>query len=121
MGNDHGLFQDMVVLLQEDAPMYLNAIDQNHASGDMSSLKRAAHTLKGLVLNFGAARAVSAAIALENLATSGDKEAMPAAIAEVHAALQELQTALSDHARTGNVPSPHLSDRPTGLTFPRSN
>jgi HPt (histidine-containing phosphotransfer) domain-containing protein len=121
MGNDHGLFQDMVVLLQEDAPMYLAAIDQHYASGDMSSLKRAAHTLKGLVLNFGAARAVSATIALENLASSGDREAMPPAIAEVHDALRELQTALSDHARTSNVPSSQLSDRPNGMTFPRSN
>ena len=59
MGNDHLLFQEMIVLLQEDAPLYLATIHVSAAAGDYPALRRAAHTLKGLVLNFGAARATS--------------------------------------------------------------
>lgn len=126
MGNDQGLFQDMVVLLQEDAPVYLAAIDSNHANADFNSLKRAAHTLKGLVLNFGATRAVSATIALETLASnaerdSNEKKSLSGAIVEVHAALDELQRALADHARMGAMTGESMSDGKHAATSQRAS
>ncbi|WP_425617356.1 Hpt domain-containing protein [Anatilimnocola sp. NA78] len=108
MGNDRGLFQDMIVLLNEDAPQYITAIHQTYSVQDYPSLKRAAHTLKGLVLNFGATRAVSAAIALETLTQTAEREPseknnIPAAIAELEAAVAELQAALSEHCDLGST------------------
>ena len=109
MGNDHSLFLDMVGLLSEDAPKYQAAIAEGAANHDFPSIKLAAHTLKGLVLNFGATRAVLAAVALENLATTAQRDAaeennFPGAIQELTAALEELQTALANHADGGPVP-----------------
>lgn len=102
MGNDRSLFLDMVGLLAEDAPQYLATIHESVARHDFPSLKRAAHTLKGLVLNFGATRAVLAAVTLENLAATAERDAaeennFPAAIHELIDALNELQTALAEH------------------------
>jgi len=99
MGNDPALFQEMAALLREDAPQYLAEIDRSVANGDYPSLKRAVHTLKGLVLNFGATRAITAAIALELIATSAagepaEKMNLPAAIEELEASMKELLVAL---------------------------
>ena len=100
MGNDPALFQEMVGLLNEDAPQYLATIHQCTADHDYPTLKRAAHTLKGLVLNFGAQRAVLAAVTLENLAATATENAaeemnLPAAIHELETSLHELQDALA--------------------------
>jgi HPt (histidine-containing phosphotransfer) domain-containing protein len=124
MGNDQTLFQEMVTLLNEDAPQYLASIHQCTADHDYPTLKRAAHTLKGLVLNFGATRAVLAAVALENLAATAAQDAaeqnnLPAAIDELEQSLKELQQALSDHhpehctdGRT-TAPAKHSNSEPT--------
>lgn len=106
MGNDRSLFLEMIELLAEDAPQYLATIDDSAAKHDFPTLRRAAHTLKGLVLNFGATRAVLAAVSLENLAITAEKDAaeennFPAAIAELKSAVNELQTALSNHCNDG--------------------
>lgn len=103
MGNDHALFQEMVGLLNEDAPQYLATIHQCRADHDYPTMKRAAHTVKGLVLNFGAQRAVLAAVTLENLANTATHDSaeeinLPAAIAELEDSLAELLRALADHS-----------------------
>ena len=113
MGNDRSLFLDMVGLLTEDAPQYLATIHDSAAKHDFPTLKRAAHTLKGLVLNFGATRAVLAAVTLENLAATAERDAaeennFPAAINELIDALHELQTALAQHGSDGS-PAPESS------------
>lgn len=106
MGNDRSLFLEMIELLAEDAPQYLATIDDTAAKHDFPTLRRAAHTLKGLVLNFGATRAVLAAVSLENLAITAESDAaeennFPAAIAELKSAIEELQTALANHRSDG--------------------
>lgn len=105
MGNDPALFQEMVGLLNEDAPQYLATIRECTVSRDYVTLKRAAHTMKGLVLNFGAQRAVLAAVTLENLANTvthdvAEQVNLPAAIHELDQSLRELQQALADHGET---------------------
>jgi HPt (histidine-containing phosphotransfer) domain-containing protein len=124
MGNDPSLFQEMVLLFKEDAPQYLSSIQHTAANGDFGSLKRAVHTLKGLVLNFGATRATSAAIALELVAESalsepGEQFNLRAAMEELEAAVEELLHALD---RSGASPAaPHtqsISSQPTSLRNP---
>lgn len=111
MGNDASLFREMAGLLREDAPLYLTTIRDSAGSGDFVGLKRAAHTLKGLVLNFGATRAITAAIALELIAESAEGEPaeranLPDAIVELDAALQELLVALDRHQSSSASPQP---------------
>jgi hypothetical protein len=114
MGNDRSLFLEMVNLLAEDAPQYQAAMVEAAAKHDYVTLKRSAHTLKGLVLNFGATRAVLAALALENLAATAERDAaeennFPAAMEELTAAINELQTALANHHDGAPVPESNLA------------
>ncbi|WP_254511550.1 Hpt domain-containing protein [Anatilimnocola floriformis] len=114
MGNDRSLFQEMVALLAEDAPQYQALIAESSGNHDYPTLKRAAHTLKGLVLNFGATRAVLAAVALENLAATAERDNQeeinfPAAMNELTAALDELQNALANHSDGAPIPESNLS------------
>lgn len=53
------------------------------ATGDLEAVRRAAHTLKGLSLNFGARRVGSLSGRIEALAKSGDGDALPAALADL--------------------------------------
>jgi two-component system, sensor histidine kinase and response regulator len=95
MGNDRELFQEMVSLLQSDAPPLLHALNAAHAEGDFSRMQRAAHTLKGLAANFGAERAVAAAAEAERLAKVRQAAPLPAAIAELEESVHELIGALA--------------------------
>jgi two-component system, sensor histidine kinase and response regulator len=95
MGDDHGLFQEMVELLRADAPPLLAAVRDAQEHGDTSSMQRAAHTLKGLASNFGAQRAIAAAAALEKLAKCQQSDGMRAAIQELEESLDELIAALA--------------------------
>jgi len=95
MGNDHGLFEEMVGLLRADAPPLLATIRTAHSDGDGPRLQRAAHTLKGLAANFGAERAVAAAFAIERKAKALQSDGMPAAITELDESLDELIAALT--------------------------
>jgi two-component system, sensor histidine kinase and response regulator len=95
MGNDRELFQEMVGLLQADAPPLVRALNAAHAEGDFARMQRAAHTLKGLAANFGAERAVAAAAEAERLAKSRHSQAIPAAIAELEESFDELIGALT--------------------------
>ena len=110
MGNDPDLFQEMAGLLKEDAPQYIATIHQCRSEHDYPTMKRAAHTIKGLVLNFGAQRAVLAAVTLENLAATATQNAaeeinLPAAINELEESLGELLRALANHAPDHHVPA----------------
>ena len=95
MGDDHGLFQEMVELLRADAPPLLSAIRTAQHHGDTPNMQRAAHTLKGLASNFGAPRAIAAASTLEKMAKAQQSDGMPAAIQELEESLDELIAALA--------------------------
>lgn len=95
MGNDHELFHEMVQLLQTDAPPLLAALHNAHRDGDPQRLHRAAHTLKGLAANFGADRAVAAAVEVEKLAKARQSAGLPAAITRLEESLDELAVALA--------------------------
>jgi HPt (histidine-containing phosphotransfer) domain-containing protein len=90
MGDDQELFQEMVGLLRTDSPRWLSVVSAAQREGDPGRLQRAAHTLKGLAANFGAARAVAAAADVEQMAKSQQTAGLPAAVIELEKALDEL-------------------------------
>jgi two-component system sensor histidine kinase/response regulator len=96
MGNDLSLFQDMVGIFQDDAPRRLSELAGARRRGDWESTERAAHSLKGLIANFGAGRAHEAAAAAEQLAKRREAEEFSQALAELESAVQELMTALHE-------------------------
>jgi HPt (histidine-containing phosphotransfer) domain-containing protein len=125
MGNDVDLFREMVGFFREDAPQYLAEIQAARKSGDFGAVKRAAHTLKGLVLNFGAVRATSAAMALELLAASALTEPaeqvnFQAATEELEAAIAELQKALENPQAVSNGEHRKSNLQSSNYSFKRS-
>jgi HPt (histidine-containing phosphotransfer) domain-containing protein len=99
MGGDEQLFQDMVGFLQEDAPRLLARIDQSLHQDNWEQAVHGVHTLKGLVSNFGAQRAVSVAESLEQRAAQHSMSLTQQDLRELEAAVNELQTALVPFAR----------------------
>ncbi len=96
MGNDEQLFEEMAGFLRDDAPVRLQEIRHGLSDSNLSRVKLAAHSLKGLVSNFGASRAVSATIKLESLIQQRKPtEDLETAFQELQAAVNELQNALS--------------------------
>ena len=80
MGNNRELFCEVVGIYDEDSPQLLDRIRAAVHDGDAARLHRAAHSLKGLVSNFGASAAAEAAYVLERMGTSralaGSEEAL---------------------------------------------
>jgi two-component system, sensor histidine kinase and response regulator len=98
MGGDEQLFREMVGFLFADAPAWLAQIDEGLRQLDAVAVHRAAHSLKGLVSNFGAPLAVAAAAVLEDAARADAtllqaREAYPA----LAAAVAELKQALAPY------------------------
>lgn len=70
LGGDHQLLVDMTTFYLEDAPTIFAKIKAAAVAGDAEELRRAAHALKGLLLNCGGVRAANAAQALEDAGQS---------------------------------------------------
>jgi HPt (histidine-containing phosphotransfer) domain-containing protein len=88
-----------VGLFNADCPHLRAEIRQAVAAGDAPKLKRAAHTLKGAVSNFGARRTVEAAQRLEALGKQGDLTGAGEAAAVLEEELERLLPALAALAR----------------------
>jgi HPt (histidine-containing phosphotransfer) domain-containing protein len=98
MGDDGQLFEEMVGFLRQDGPVRLQEIRSGLSEANFPRVKHAVHTLNGLISNFGAARAVSAANRLESLVQQRKPaEDLDAAFGELQAAVAELQAALAPY------------------------
>ena len=74
MGGEMPLLQEVAQLFLDEYPETLERIRQGIENGAAKDVGHYAHTLKGSVANFEAARVVRAALALENLGRSGALE-----------------------------------------------
>ena len=106
MGNDEQLFQEMVGFLRDDAPARLRDIQAGVDAANWQRARHAVHSLKGLVSNFGAQRAMMGAIKLENLLQQRPESAeVKGAYEELSAAVNELQRALMPHSHSSGSPA----------------
>ena len=69
---DRELLEELIGVIRQEAPKLLAAVREAVQSGDAPALRLAAHTLKGSLGNFAAARAVEAAKRLEVMGKTGD-------------------------------------------------
>lgn len=94
LGGDQSLFDDLVQFCLEDTPVALAELGQAIEQGDAAGVERAAHSLKGLIANFGAKHATQMAADLQNLGHEGDiggaKAAFPRLEGEVRLFVGEL-------------------------------
>jgi HPt (histidine-containing phosphotransfer) domain-containing protein len=70
LGGDVELLDQIILIYLEDAPALLHTARQSLASGDAGELRRAAHSLKGMMATLGAPAGVAAAMRLEQCAAS---------------------------------------------------
>lgn len=72
LGGDVELLDQIILIYLEDAPTLLHGARQSLAQGNAVELRRAAHSLKGMMATLGAPAGVNAASRLEQCAASGD-------------------------------------------------
>ena len=72
LGGDVDLLADMIGFFIEDVPALLETARNTLESEDLPELRRAAHSIKGLAANLGAATAIDSARAVEDAAKVND-------------------------------------------------
>jgi len=92
---DQELLLEIVELFLEDCPRRLAVGRQAVNAGDLVTLVRIAHSLKGSAANFGGADASSAALAVETAARAGDLTAATATWQRLEAEIAWLTAALA--------------------------
>ncbi|MFB3854450.1 MAG: response regulator [Vicinamibacterales bacterium] len=95
-GGDMALLQELAELFAEVRPKLMADVRQAVASLDAAGLERAAHALKGSVANFGARRAVEAALELEAAGREGRLDEARGACDRLERELEALTEALAN-------------------------
>jgi HPt (histidine-containing phosphotransfer) domain-containing protein len=72
MGGDADLLGEIVELFLEDGPRVVERLRGAVARGDADEIERAAHSLKGALLNMSANPLAALALELENLGREGE-------------------------------------------------
>lgn len=83
MGGNVELLAQVIGFFVDDAPGLLASLKAARAAGNGPEVKRAAHSLKGLVVNFDAEIAAAAALKVESLSSLSDSKAVDAAIRDL--------------------------------------
>ncbi|HXJ07779.1 MAG TPA: Hpt domain-containing protein [Candidatus Acidoferrum sp.] len=78
--NDRELLRELLTIFKEDFPRTICSLEAAVSSGDLKRSGLLSHTLKGMLLNLGGARAAAAAARLEELATAGEIAALKGAL-----------------------------------------
>ena len=96
LGGDPRLFAEIVVLFLEDSPKLLDLARKSIEQSNLAELERAAHSLKGLSVNFDADELASAAAAVEQHAHHHDGQRALACFQDMERELARLQQSLSE-------------------------
>ncbi len=100
---DQALLRELIQLFLDDYPKTMEELRTAISQGDLRSLERHAHTLKGSASNFEAIPAVTAGLQLETSGYQKDltnvaqqMKDLEAALADLHVELQAFLTGASD-------------------------
>jgi two-component system, sensor histidine kinase and response regulator len=88
--SDLEFLAETIQMLQCDGPSVMQEIRDALASGDATSLGRAAHALKGIVSNFCSPQTQAIALEVEQMGKSGDLSAAPEAVDILGSRLESL-------------------------------
>jgi HPt (histidine-containing phosphotransfer) domain-containing protein len=101
-GLNHGtLLGELAEMLRRAMPRRLAELARHAAARNAEVLASQAHALAGSCASIGGRQMQTAINALENAATAGDWDQMPARVAMVREAWSRLDQALSDHLQGG--------------------
>ena len=90
------MLRELIAVFRADGPRLEEDLADALARGDAQKLSRTAHTLKGVVGTFAAARALAAAQQVELLAGQSDLAGASAAAARLETELGRLRNALGE-------------------------
>jgi two-component system, sensor histidine kinase and response regulator len=99
-GQDMDLFRELVELFLDDSVHLVDRIRTAVAHNDANELERAAHALKGSVLNFGARTVADLALGLESMGRAGDLTQAGKVAAELERQIGALRAELTAMAST---------------------
>jgi HPt (histidine-containing phosphotransfer) domain-containing protein len=103
---DTALLRDLVVVFEEEFPSILAKVAAAIQNGDAAGLERAAHKIKGSVLQLSGSGAASAAMELEQLGRSGTLAGAAAVLEkleqEIHILVKSLHVMAEDVTITGS-------------------
>ncbi|MDD2337896.1 MAG: response regulator [Geobacteraceae bacterium] len=102
---DLGLLKEVVNIFLEEYPNTMKEIRDAIDGADSHRLNRAAHSLKGLVGNFGASAAFETALSLEMLGKENDMSGALAAYSSLIEEMERLRKALMEEAGNENTDS----------------
>lgn len=95
LGGDEELFTELAELFRHEAPQKIGELRDALARGDVATVHRVAHGLKGASGYVGGHRAETAAQRLEEIGAAGDLAAVPEALRALDDELQHLTAALA--------------------------
>jgi signal transduction histidine kinase/CheY-like chemotaxis protein len=93
---DMELMREIIGLFLDEYGNLMEEIRDSIKAGDAKKLERAAHTLKGMVGNFGAERAQKAALKLEKIGREGGLDGAEEAFHELEREVERLKKALDE-------------------------
>lgn len=99
LGGNRSLLADLIQLYDEDSPQLLDRIDMGVKSLRCDEVRRAAHSLRGLAANFGAAKLAEPLFRLEAAASQGHLEDAAALAVQIRNESGRLQTTLAPYNR----------------------
>lgn len=100
LGGSEQLLCDLAKFFLEDAPGILTELSSAITMGDMPTVERAAHSLKGLAANFGAPAAVQTAAELQDAARRRDADQLPSLCDRLDREIEKLAVELRELDRS---------------------
>lgn len=100
MGGDRELLQRIVEFFRQDSPEYLARLQAAAHKGDSAGVEQAAHSLHGLVANFGADAAAQAALRLEEMGQTGDLSSVAEAVGVLEGEITRLEAMLASESES---------------------
>jgi PAS domain S-box-containing protein len=87
LDGDEELLRELAALFLQDGPQLWREVVDAHAARDGERASRAVHSMKGVLVNFGAARAIAAADRLGEDLSAANMDALDAAIMQLYETL----------------------------------
>lgn len=97
---DRDLLKELIDIFSGQTRQQLQILRESVAAKDAPTVRRAAHTIKGSVANFGAQPAFELAFCLEQMGADGALDQAPAALDALAAELVRLESALREFVDT---------------------
>jgi HPt (histidine-containing phosphotransfer) domain-containing protein len=97
LGGDTELLDEVLVVFLEECPRMMQEVRGAVDRDDPESVRRAAHSIKGALLNISAGPAAAAAKELELLGSEECLDQSGAVLERLQAEIERLQGALSEH------------------------